>query len=363
MSVLWRALYGGLVITIAAAGLTIIGPAHPAAAAGERGVAFVWNYDATSPMSTWYTPTGQYQYNSTSPGAPNNRIIRTGIGTYLVELPGLVGFGATHATAYGWDAAYCNAGDTVTTTSSLVDVGCFNASGARVDHMFTLSFTNVNEPGPGQQLAYMEVESDGAIWTNRHFNSGGGLSTVTRQGSLYVVRIPGLGSYNGHVQVTAADDGTRCKVASWYRSGSDELVQVICWHKGWFNVPENAPFILTYVNQQNILGLPAGVPPAGHESAYAWASQPTSDQYPPSSSYAYTSAGSGATASRTGTGWYLMTFTDVNLYDGNVQVTAYGSGQEFCNVGYWWGSDVHVQCFDWAGTTVDTYYTVAFTGS
>jgi len=65
-------------------------------------------------------------------------------------------------------------------------------------------------------MAYMEVESDGTIFTNRHFNSAGGMSTVTRNGAVYVVRIPGLGAAFGHVQVSGADGvGSRCKVVNW----------------------------------------------------------------------------------------------------------------------------------------------------
>lgn len=158
--------------------------------------------------------------------------------------------------------------------------------------------------------------------------------------------------------MTAADDGNRCKVVYWYPDGSDVLIQVRCWHKGWFNAIENSPFNLTYVNQQNILGL------AGHESGYAWADQPgAAGEYTPHVFYQYTSSGYQATAARSfSTGSSLMTFTGVNLYNGNVQVTAYGYGQEFCAVNYWSGSNAQVQCYDWDGTPIDTYYTIAFTG-
>jgi len=359
----WRTLRGVVVMAITVCGLATLGPAASAGAAGQRGSAFVWNYDPSPPIATWYTPTGEYQYNSTSPGEPDNRIMRTDTGIYVVDIPGLVGFGATHATAYGWDAAYCNAGDTVASTFSRVEVRCFAANGTRVDHAFTLSFTNVDEPWPGQQMAYMEVESNGTVWASRDYNSAGYPTTVTRQGSGYLVRLPGLGSSFGHVQVTAADDGNRCKVVGWYPSGFDELILVQCWNKGWFGAPEDAPFILTYVNQQNILGLPAGVPPDGHESAYAWADQPSADVYTPHAYYQYSSSGDEPTAAHGyGTGTYMMTFNGVDMFNGNVQVTAYGSGQEFCAVNYWLGSDVQVQCYNWDGTPADTYYTVAFTG-
>lgn len=185
----------GLSVIVAMVGLVVVGPGQPVvAAAGQHGAAFVWSYDPAPPLLTWYTPFGEYQYNSTSPDVPNNRVMRISTGIYAVDIPGLAGYGAAHATAYGWDAAYCNAGVSVLPDSSQIDVRCFNAHGDRVDHTFTLSFSNVNEPWPGQQMAYMEVESDGTIWTSRHFSSGGGMTTVTRLGSAYLVRIPGIGS-------------------------------------------------------------------------------------------------------------------------------------------------------------------------
>lgn len=296
MSGRWRTLCSGLITLAAVAGLVVVGPVEAAVAAGQRGAAFVRNYDPSPPLMTPYTPVGEYQYNSTSPGAPNNQVVRTATGTYTVVIPGVAGFGATHATAYGWDA-------------------------------------------------------------------DGRLSTATRQGPTYVVRIPGLASSSGHVQVTADDNGSRCKVAMWVPSGADELVMVNCWHRGGFDFPENAPFVLTYVNQQNILGLPAGVPPDGHESAYAWADQPGSlDEYTPHTSYQYSGADYAATAAGFGSGRYLMRFNGLNMYNGNVQVTAYGWGSDLCGINYWLGSSVQVQCYTERGKPVDTLYTVAFTG-
>jgi hypothetical protein len=358
MSGRWRTLRGGAVLMLAATGLAVAGPAQPAAAAGQRGAAFVFNYAYDQPVGTSYTPTGGDQYNSTSPGSPNNEIRHLDTGRYDVKIPGLVGFGATHVTAYGSDAADCIAGDTEAATYSLVDVECFDAAGNPVDHAFTLSFTNVNQPG--RQMAYMEVESNGVIWASRHFNGGGGLSTVIRRGATYVVRIPGLGSRAGHVQVTSAHPAARCKVSSWSPYGSYEDVVVTCWHRGGFAYTVDAPFVLTYVNQQNILGLPAGVAPAGHESAYAWASEPTADSTA-YWDYQYSTSGRGATGSRYDVGGYVMTFSGVRVYNGTAQVTAYGYGPEFCAVSGWAYNLVQVQCYGPDGTPADTLYTVAFT--
>lgn len=355
-----RRTLNALITLVAAAGLVVVGPAEPAAAVGQRGSAFVWNYWAAPPLGEPYTPYGEYQYNSTSPGAPNNQIRRDGTGRYSVAIPGVIGFAVTHITAYGWDAAYCNGGSAWTGDSEQLLVECYTAGGVPVDHMFTLSVTSVAEYSPAQ-MAYMIVEDNGSIFSGLHFNSDGRFSTVTRQGYTYVVRIPGLGSAFGHVQVTGADHGSRCTVAGWYQSGEDELVLVNCWLRGGFT-PTNAPFNLTYVNQQNILGLPAGVPPDGHPSAYAWADQPYADEYPPHPFYQYASSGYEPTAGRGDAGRYLMTFTGVDLNNGNIQVSAYGDGSQFCVVNYWSGRNVQVQCYTYQGIPSDTFYTVAFTG-
>lgn len=356
----WRTL-SGLTALALVAGLLVVSQVEPAAAVGQRGAAFVWNYWASPPAGVPYTPVGEYQYNSTSPGAPNNQIMRAETGRYFIGVPGIVGFAVTHATAYGWDAAYCNAGAGSTGDSEQVLVECFDAAtGALVDHTFTLSLTSIAEYSP-VQMAYMMVEDNGTILSGLHFNSDGRFSTVTRQGYTYAVRIPGLGSGFGHVQVTAADHGSRCTTAGWYPSDGDEIVMVNCWERRGFTL-KNAPFYLTYVNQQNTLGLPAGVPPDGHPSAYAWAERPTADEYTPHALYRYSSSGYEPTAARGDVGRYLMTFTGVDLNNGNIQVTAYGDGSQFCVVNYWSGSNVQVQCYTYQGIPADTLYTIAFTG-
>ena len=44
-------------------------------------------------------------------------------------------------------------------------------------------------------------------------------------------------------------------------------------------------------------------------------------------------------------------------------MSAYGWGQAFCNVVNWFDSTVQIRCFDWNFDLVDSYYTVAFTGT
>jgi len=58
-----------------------------------------------------------------------------------------------------------------------------------------------------------------------------------------------------------------------------------------------------------------------------------------------------------------MKFQHANLGTGNVQVTAYGWGNEYCGVVRWNPSEgIRVRCRDANGQPVDTFYDVAFTG-
>jgi hypothetical protein len=341
-----------LVAVLVAAGLVVV--TGPARAAGVRGVAWLWSDLAAPELFVPYTPSPWYQYNSASPGSAVNTVTRVNTGTYRVWIPELVGFGATHATAYGDGPSYCGAGMTEAPDGALVDVVCFNGVGERADRTFSLSFTSVTTPA--QPLAYMEVQPDGSIWPGRHFNSGGGISSVTRDGATYVVRIPGMGGIDGHVQVTAAiGSGVRCKVVSW-SAVPDQIVRVSCWVPHALNLPDDAPFILTYTRDQSILGR------AQHSSAYAWAGEPFSVEYAPFAWYRFTTAGSAATAERSGVGRYRMEFPGVDMSSGNVQVSSYGwPDQNFCTVAFW-SDAIEVRCFDWSGAPADSYYTVAFTG-
>src|SRR4029079_5508601 len=175
-----------------------------------------------------YTPTGGYQDKAASPDSPNNIVVRRDIRCSVTGLRGLGCFGVAQATAYGGDAAYCNSGSGLFEDNAQAVVLCYDAHGHRVDHMFTLSYTSATPSIYDHPLAYMEVESDGSIFDGMHFNSGGAKSWVTRQGTDYQVHIPSRGGFNGHVQVNAADDDSRCLVLNWFPEFDDQLVNVRC---------------------------------------------------------------------------------------------------------------------------------------
>jgi hypothetical protein len=204
----------------------------PAQNPGE--LAFAW---ADQPSSASYTPSSTYQYNST--GATNT-ITRSGTGNYTVRMPrlGSVGAGHVKVTAYGaGNANACkvggwsdNAGD------RMVNVLCHDVSGAAVDTTYTVTYVRdvgilgVTGAAAGYVWADQPTSANYTPWPAYQFNSTGATNTITRSGTgSYTVRMPGLAANNGHVQVTAYGYGsTRCKVANWYASGSDLLVNVQC---------------------------------------------------------------------------------------------------------------------------------------
>jgi hypothetical protein len=61
-------------------------------------------------------------------------------------------------------------------------------------------------------------------------NTGGGAITIQNVTTgQYKVTFAGLGGPGGNAQVVAhGTDSTRCKVDSWFQSGSNELVNVLC---------------------------------------------------------------------------------------------------------------------------------------
>ena len=98
---------------------------------------------------------------------------------------------------------------------------------------------------------------------------------------------------------------------------------------------------------------------------YVWADKPTAREYTPNEAYSYNSSRKEIEISRKGTGRYKVTFYGLGggkTAGGNVQVTAYGPGNEFCKVEYWisGGLDfiVHVRCFTVSGNPVDTRFSL-----
>jgi hypothetical protein len=303
---------------------------------------------------------------------------RLDVGKYLALLPNLgATAGTVHVTASGNFTQHCKVaywGPRFSDpTTQEVAVRCFNQSGAPSDSQFTLSYAEpivsdgpmaylwANQPSPALNTPYTPA-------LNWQFNSTGAPNTVTRTAvGVYRALLPNLGdTRSGHVQVTAYGTGNeRCKVSRWSPVGSAIDVEVRCFTGGGTTLPGGFPvdtrFTLTYVDENSLIG---GIATAGPnfstESGYVWADQPTSPSYTPSLSYQWTDIFSWGpvTITRSGVGMYTV---ETPIQWGTVQVTAYGTGSEYCKLAGWSPSgDVQVRCFDMWSRSVDTSFTLAF---
>jgi hypothetical protein len=168
----------------------------------------------------------------------------------------------------------------------------------------------------------------------------------------YSVFFPGLnavGTDSGNVQVTAYESGgMRCKVREWI----GETVSVRCFDLA--GDPADERFTLLYTRAEDET---TGI-------AYAWANQPSEESYNANFNYAFNPGGGVVGVERASTGIYTVTFpglAPLGLDGGNVQVTAYGEGTEYCKVEGWGGDSADVRCFDTAGAAADSTFTVLFT--
>lgn len=172
----------------------------------------------------------------------------------------------------------------------------------------------------------------------------------------YTVLLPGLAASAGTVQVTAyGTDAAHCKVASWAPAGANQRIRVRCFSAA--GAPVDSQFTLSYANLTGTGGYPL---------AYVFNSQPTSASYTPPLNYQFNSTGVNNTITKlSGAGRYTVTLPGLAAASaGNVQVTAYGPGSEWCTVWNWGpnGTAQHVQvhCFNAAGALVDSKFTVSY---
>jgi hypothetical protein len=121
---------------------------------------------------------------------------------------------------------------------------------------------------------------------------------------------------------------------------------------------------MTYVSGISLVGDQYdAVEGLGTHIAYVRDDQPTSPSYTPSA-YQFNDTGASNTITRSGVGVYSVQFPVLSLGYGDVQVTAYGSGSEYCKVAYWMpGAGVQVRCFSSAGAPVDAGFDVTFLSS
>ena len=94
---------------------------------------------ANKPGASSYVPVAAFRYSS-SGQAPN--VIRLGVGSYQVKLPGQLLGGSAQVTAFGNDGNLCQLSSILKKgTTQKVGVSCFKPNGAAADSKFYLEFT------------------------------------------------------------------------------------------------------------------------------------------------------------------------------------------------------------------------------
>jgi hypothetical protein len=191
------------------------------------------------------------------------------MGNYMVTFGGQAFLGGTvEVTAVGMDSDYCEvSGWTPAGNDQLVNVSCFNSSGAPADSMYNLSFTQGSPNGTSsytyawadQPLATTDYTTDpdyqkGAIALSCGTESTPAPVDVTRESTgVYDVNFPGMPFSvdttdpfsETNVKVTAYGwNGEYCSVAFWTGFGSEASARVVCFDAA--GNPVDSYFDVTY---------------------------------------------------------------------------------------------------------------------
>ncbi|HEY0166182.1 MAG TPA: hypothetical protein VGB75_03980 [Jatrophihabitans sp.] len=341
---------GGAALAVLAAGLAVASPGGPAQAAVPDRYGFVlWN--GSAPVAS-----------GTSPAATTVTVLS--VGRYAVIFPGQAAAGGVvHVTAVNPAPHWCQVdsfGPSGSDEKALIS--CYRVGGALDASAFSAVFSS-SSGGPASSIGrfgYVDSQPSGALVSQ--YNSAGAGNTVSHTAvGQWLVKFPGLatpGPVDGSLQSTAVNPQTpaRCKVAAWSSSLSGQTVKVSCFNAG--GAPLDTQFTLTYQYQRSLYG--AVAPPKYF--GYLWNTPPLG---PPSTDF-NSQVGPGAnTISSGGVGLSLVQFPMLAAPPDNVEVTAAGSGSEFCGLsGVWFhsGADVivrNVNCFTNAGAAVNTGFLIS----
>lgn len=343
---------------------------------------WVWLDQPSQPLNTCYTPPEWWQHNMRydiltvypwrdyAPAALNC-VTRTGVGIYRVTFPNFaVSGGTAHVTAYGGNHS-CKIQSWGSSGSDMnVYVRCFTPSGSPGDGRFSALFYKDGTKSTiyGNAYLWADQPSPTVPYTPSiyyQFNSRDSVNTVSRLATgEYDVLFPDMENTSepnkgGHVQVTAYGTGPeRCKVRGWSESGGTVTARVGCSHAG---VPADSRFTASFMRSPGDLAM--SFAEDINEGYYVWANAaPTPSLYYQSDSY----GGNQASLQWLSTGAYRVNLSGVDPLHSTAQVTAYGGGDAYCTVAYWYqapdGSTtaVDVRCFSGTGSPVNTQFNLLY---
>jgi len=256
-----------------------------------------------------------------------------------------------HVTAFGgpnYCKLYASVVGNSTTTKLLVD--CFTPQGALADTEF-VAF--VEQPDGFENWGaggFESVAGGTSPYLAASWNSSGGTNSVTwnSSNSTYTISMPGIGTGNASVQVTAfggqtfADDGHRCNIVSWSVYGG---VTVKCYSAN--GTPTAGQFNVSYIRAmipQNAGGN-AWVPQGAVSSYYRSATGVSNCSFP-----TITSSATSTVTTVTMPDAVKSSSTEVVPL-----VTSHGGADNHCSITSWYVPSgttsiaATVECFDNAG--------------
>ncbi|ACY15595.1 hypothetical protein [Haliangium ochraceum] len=367
-------LVGGLALTLGgcAAEMDLDYEAHSSAIETEF-ISTQWGYVWSHKSTGSFVAASAYSRNSSGNvfgQGVDNTVTQLGVGEYSVHFPGLSSVGGhVQVSAYGSGSERCKVASWVGASGGTdVRVNCFSATGAAVNSLFTASFVNKSGTSSTDEAYVWANQPASASYTPSaayQFNSSGQTNTITRQGTgAYTVSLPGQSAAGGTLEVTAYGAGSDyCKVTSWQQTTDGVDAFVRCFAAG--GSPSDSLYTLNFAN--------ASSPNGAYSYSYAWADQATSASYTPSLSYqkGFLAGSPGdvatdITAGRSAQGRYFVDMPGMGTDGSNLQVTAYGTGSEYCKVVNWTaisggGVRGNIACFDTDGDPADTRFVTVFT--
>ncbi len=302
-------------------------------------IAYAW---ANNLSTASYTPSATYSYNS-SGGAIS--ATRSSVGTYSISFAGLsIDGGNIQISSYSSNE-YCNL---ASWSSSTVNVICHDSSGILTDSRYTVTVISNSATSTGEIAAYAWANDlTSASYTpsaTYSYNSSGGVISATRSSvGTYSISFADLAITGGNVQVSSYASDAYCNVGSW--GGSS--VSVRCYDSS--GILTDSRYTVTVISDS--------VTSTSEIAAYAWVNEPTSASHTPNSVFSYNSSGGAITATRSSVGTYSISFADLVISGGNIQVSGFGTDAH-CNVASWGSSSVNVRCYNSSGVATDSRYTV-----
>jgi hypothetical protein len=319
--------------------------------ASDDGLAFAW---ASEEVTGSYPPSSCCSYNA---GGGTITATRDFPGVYRMTWAGMSGIGTngghiqvSAVGPYGGGDSRCKVSSWGPDTAVIL---CFDAAGSPLDVDYNVLFLKPPKKVWTQEYAYAHADQPtSALYTPDPLGSYHQLEgeiEISRSGpGVYSVHFDRFGAYadGGNVQVNAHGFGNDyCKVASW----TSDTVDVRCFDGT--GVASDTRFDVMYLKSHS---QPTGV-------AYAWANVPQSASYTPDPDYSYNPAGGAITATRSSPGVYLMQWAGYgSLVGGHPKVTAYGTSNRRCQIGSWATDTVAVRCFDSAGNSADSAYSILY---